>query len=186
MALSRAHDPRRLDVAAFAAAAGELEGSWPADRFARLLSVTAAPPDGAAGADVAWRVRGEHRVLPGAGVRPSIEIGAETVVTLECQRCLQPMRVPVQVSRRVFFVDGEDAAAALDAESEDDVLALVPALDLGALIEDELLLGLPLVPRHVACPEPLARAFVDEAAEPDPADNPFAVLAALKRGAPPS
>ena len=57
-------------------------------------------------------------------------VGADTDVTLECQRCLQPMRVPLHAERRIFFVEGEDAAAALDAESDDDVLALTPALDL--------------------------------------------------------
>ena len=82
---------------------------------------------------------------------------------------------------RCFFVKGEDAAAALDAEAEDDVLALTPALDLRELIEDELLLALPLVPRHAHCPEPLPRAFVEDPAV-DPADNPFAALAVLKGG----
>ena len=78
------------------------------------------------------------------------------------------MRVPLHAERRIFFVDGEDAAAALDAESEDDVLALTPALDLAELVEDELLLALPLVPRHEQCPEPLPRAFVED----DPAHRP--------------
>jgi hypothetical protein len=79
------------------------------------------------------------------------------------------------------FVAGEDAAAALDAESEDDVLALTPALDLRQLIEDELLLALPIVPRHDHCPEPLPRAFADPQGAASPAENPFAALAALKR-----
>ena len=35
------------------------------------------------------------------------------------------------------------------------MLALEPALDLRGLVEDELLLALPLVPRHEVCPEPL-------------------------------
>jgi len=175
-------DPHRLDVAAFAAAGGELAGAWPADRLPRLLAATLAPQDGTPRSEVAWRVSGERRALPGAGSQPSLGIGADTEVTLECQRCLQPMRVPLHAERRVFFVEGEDAAEALDAESEDDVLALTPALDLTELIEDELLLALPLVPRHEQCPEPLPRAFVEDDAAADPADHPFAVLAALKRG----
>ena len=91
------------------------------------------------------------------------------------------MRLPLRVDRRIFFVEGEDAAAALDAESEDDVLALTPALDLPELIEDELLLALPLVPRHEVCPEPLPRAFVEDDPATTPADHPFAALAALKQ-----
>ena len=63
------------------------------------------------------------------------------------------------------------------------MLALEPALDLQSLVEDELLLALPLVPRHEVCPEPLPL-------EPEPAApaaaHPFAALAALKRGPGPS
>jgi uncharacterized protein len=179
---SRDLDPHRLDVAAFAAAEGELTGDWPADRLARLVAATLAPDDGVARPVVAWRARGERRALAGAGRPPALSVGADTEVALECQRCLQPMRVPLHAERRLFFVDGEEAAAALDAESEDDVLALTPAIDLAELIEDELLLALPLVPRHELCPAPLPRAFVEDDSTLDPADNPFAVLAALKRG----
>ena len=160
----------------------ELAGEWPAERLQRLLAATLAPDDGSPRSRVTWHASGERRVLAGAGTQPMLAIDAGTDVTLECQRCLQPMRLAVQAKRRIFFVDGEDAAAALDAESEDDVLALTPALDLAELIEDELLLALPLVPRHEHCPAPLPRALLDDDLPIDPADNPFAVLAALKRG----
>jgi uncharacterized protein len=39
-----------------------------------------------------------------------------------------------------------------------------------------------LVPRHERCPKPLPRALVEPDPPGDPADNPFAALAALKRG----
>jgi uncharacterized protein len=94
--------------------------------------------------------------------------------------------VALQVERRLRFVHGEDAAAQLDAQSEDDVLALTRALDLRELIEDELLLALPIVPRHEVCAEPLPVAIDAEADAPagDPAPGPFAALAALKRDGP--
>lgn len=175
-------DPHRLDVAAFAAARGELAGSWRADRLPRLVAATLEPADDAARADVRWGASGERRVLTGAGVQPSLSIRADTEVILECQRCLQPMPAALEAERRIFFVEGEAAAEALDLGSEDDVLALTPALDLADLIEEELLLALPLVPRHEHCPEPLPRPLVEDDPAIDPADNPFAVLAALKRG----
>ena len=183
---SREFDPSRLDVAAFAAAGGELGGEMPARAMPRLTSATLAPADGTARPAIRWRSVGARQLLPGAGVQPSLVVEAATEVTLECQRCLQPMRTPLHAERRIFFVEGEDAAAALDADTDDDVLALEPALDLPALVEDELLLTLPLVPRHEVCPEPLPRGFVDEDSEPAPADNPFAVLAALKQGSRPN
>ena len=79
------------------------------------------------------------------------------------------MVLPLGVDRRLFFVAGEDAAAALDTESDDDVLALEPFLDLRGLVEDELLLALPLVPRHEVCPEPLP-------IEPGPRRRPRRIL----------
>jgi len=63
-------------------------------------------------------------------------------------------------------------------------LALTRALDLIGLIEDELLLALPLVPRHDVCPQPLK---VQDDAEPfEERAHPFAALCSLKRKLPPS
>ena len=182
MASNRSLDPRRLDVAAFAAAHSELSGEWSVAELRRLASATFEPTT----TPVRWQADGGRLPLPGAGTSPALSLQADTVVTLECQRCLQPMRWPLHAQRRIFFVEGEDAAASLDADHEDDVLALAPALDLQSLIEDELLLALPIVPRHEVCPEPLPRAFVDEEGEAAPEDNPFAALAALKRGPAPN
>jgi uncharacterized protein len=185
MAHSRASDLRRFDVAAFAAAGAELSGEWPLSALSRLASaavngtVAASPP-------IAWQVQGERAKLSGGGMQAALRIGVDADVSLECQRCLQPMHVPLHVERRIFFVEGEDAAAALDAESDDDVLALAPALDLQPLIEDELLLALPIVPRHELCPEPLPRAFADPEAPAEAEEHPFAALAVLKRGGQPN
>ena len=96
----------------------------------------------------------------------------------------RPGRAHLEVERNYLFVHGEDAAAQLDADSEDDVLAITRALDLRELVEDELLLALPLVPRHEVCPEPLPLADAPQAADDKP--NPFAALAALKRGRTPN
>ncbi len=56
------------------------------------------------------------------------------------------------VDRSFRFVADEDTAAALDDEAEEDVLALSRSFDLLALVEDELLMALPVVPRHEVCP----------------------------------
>ena len=171
-------DPARLDVAAFAAARGTLAGTWPLRNLTRLAESTVPLADG--GEDpVRWQVDGMLAPLLGAGAQPALQLVAHAAVGVECQRCLQRMVLPLSIDRRVYFVHGEDAAASLDAESEDDVLALEPALDIRALIEDELLLALPLVPRHESCPEPLP---FDPGPETPAAEHPFAALAALKRG----
>lgn len=178
MATGRASfDPRRFDVAAFAASGGSLAGEWPLGALARLAS--AGTPGSDAGAPlVRWQASGARAVLAGAGAQPVLRLIADAAVSVECQRCLQPMVVPLHVDRRLFFVEGDAAAAALDTDSEDDVLTLEPAIDLRALLEDELILALPLVPRHEVCVEPLPLHEPDDAPA---SEHPFAALAALKR-----
>ncbi len=178
-------DPLRLDVADFAAAGRALAGRWAGVDLPRLAASQALPHDSTA-AEVCWTVRGERR--PQAGGEPEVwlELSARTLVWLTCQRCLQPLEQPLAVQTRLRFVRGQAQAEALDAEVEEDVLALTRSLDLRELVEDELLLALPLVPRHGVCPQPLPMSAVDanfDAALPDHA-NPFAALRALQDGKP--
>ena len=151
---SHRHDPLRLDVAAFATDGNALEGDWPGPTLERLASLQV-PPQDLGQADVHWRVRGERRLKAGSEAELWLTLSAQAPVWLTCQRCLQPMAVDLALERRLRFVHGESQAEALDAESDDDVLALPRWLDLRELVEDELLLGLPLVPRHETCPQPL-------------------------------
>jgi uncharacterized protein len=179
----RGFDPLRLDVAAFAKEAGRIEGRWPLRALVRLHDAAHPDADPRDAAEVSWQARGEWRLAGGGGGRPWLHLSAGAGMALVCQRCLGAVVVPLEVKRSFLFVPGEDAAAQLDADSEDDVLALTRALDLQELLEDELLLALPLVPRHTVCPEPLP-LVLDVGAAADDTPNPFAVLAALKRGPP--
>lgn len=176
---ARSRDPLRLDVEPFAREAGELEGHWPLGQLQRLAESAHAEARPAESDSVHWQARGELRPVRGAPPRPWLHVSAQTSLNLQCQRCLQPMAVPLDVSRSFCFVHGETTAAELDAESEDDVLALTRSLDLRELVEDELLLSLPLVPRHDSCapPAPMADSEPGSAEE---RPNPFAALAALK------
>ena len=177
---SRDFDPSHLDVTAFAKAAGELDGDSPLPSFDRLAESALADALPAGGAHVRWSAHGELRQMRGGESQVWLHIKARAELPLECQRCLKAVDVPVQIERSFLFVHGEDTAAQLDTDSEDDVLALTRALDLRELIEDELLLALPIVPRHEVCPKPLvAAASIEDV--PDEKPNPFAALAALKR-----
>jgi uncharacterized protein len=174
-------DPLRLDVQAFAKESGELNGRWPLRRFERIAQTVHAEAPASDGDEVAWSARGEQRNRRGAPAQPWLRLTARACLPLECQRCLQPVETILDVDRWFHFVAGEDAAAQIDADSDDDVLALTRALDLRELVEDELLLALPLVPRHSECPSPLMPpGDLEGVAEEKP--NPFAALAALKRG----
>lgn len=184
MAASREHNPRRLDVAAFAAAGAQLEGRAELSELPRLAQSAVAT---AASPSVAWRVAGERKTRAGTPDEVWLYLRTGVELPLECQRCLAPVVVSVEVDRRLRFVDGgEAAAAALDADSDDDVLALSRSFDLLELVEDELLLALPIVPRHELCPEPLPAALGEASDAPQPEEepqkqHPFAVLAKLKR-----
>lgn len=180
---TREFDPLRLEVQAFAKEAGQLDGGWPLLQLVRLADSALDGADASRrDTEVAWSARGEQRAAPGTEPQTWLHLQARTQVSLECQRCLKPMAVALEIDRSFLFVHGEDAAAQLDADSEDDVLALTRSFDLRELVEDELLLALPIVPRHKVCPEPLPVRPNDPQAEERP--NPFAALAALKRGGP--
>ncbi len=174
---TRAHDPRRLDVAAAAAVGAALAGRCPLSELARLA-------DGAAGdvdEPVAWSARFEQRRESGGAPQVWLKLQAHARIARECQRCLQPVLLALDVDRAFRFAPTEDEAAVIDAESEDDVLVLSRQFDLRELLEDELLLALPIVPKHDHCPAPPT----GQAAQELTAVHPFAALAALKRGSAP-
>ena len=176
---AREYDPLRLDLAALAAEGETLSGAWPLDELPRLVASTHPEARPAGGETLAWSARAERRARRAAEPELWLHLALDTRVRLECQRCLQPVETPLHIERWLRFVPGEEQAAALDAESEEDVLALPRWLDLRELAEDELLLELPLVPRHELCPVELPTS----AGEPEPErENPFAALQALKRG----
>jgi uncharacterized protein len=177
--MKKVFDPRRLDVKAFAEEAAELEGQDPVREHARLVDETQGRGEGN---PVRWRAVGELRNPRHVNPEVWLHLHAQAVLPLTCQRCLQPVDVPAAVERSFRFVADEQTAAAQDDESEEDVLALSRSFDLVELVEDELLMELPLAPRHDVCPEPLPLPVeADEAPELEVRENPFAVLARLKK-----
>lgn len=93
---------------------------------------------------VSYRIRGGLR----AG-RPVLRLELDTTVMLLCQQCLEPFRQELRIERE-FPVARDEAQ--LDLWERDDPLldALIadPELDVLTLVEDEILLSLPVAPRH--------------------------------------
>jgi len=175
-------DPRALELLAFCRSGSVLQGEWPQSSMARLSASLA--DAGPAPLPVTWSAAGQLRPVVGGEAEVWLHLTASTTVSLQCQRCLQAMTENLQVDRHLRFVRGEAEAARLDEASEDDVLELPARLDLHALTEDELILALPLVPRHERCPAPLPLRDDTEVPEDAPAPKPFAALAALRRRGP--
>src|SRR5262245_22665262 len=141
------HRAETLNVEAFARDGAELSGTLPIDQFSRLMS-SVASADGS-GSGVVWEARGEARPVRAGPPQIWLHLKAQGEVHLQCQRCLESMRWPLEVERSFLFVGNEEEAAELDAEEGDyDVLALPRQLDLLEILEDELLLELPQIPRH--------------------------------------
>ena len=178
---TRDFDPRSLPVEAFARQGGQLAGDVPVSTLHRLSETQAEQPTTKpAPAVVHWSANGEWRSLRARPAEVWLHLAAHVTLALQCQRCLAAVTVDVQASRSFMFVHGEAQAAALDEQTEDDVLPLTRSLDLISLVEDELLLALPLVPHHrPSCPDPLPMLAGEIEAEAQA--NPFAALAALNR-----
>ncbi len=92
-----------------------------------------------------------------------------------CQRCLGGVSFPLEIrSRLQLIAPGEDWPDDDLVDDSADAIAADEALVLLSLIEDEVLLALPIAPRHEQCESPLASASTHGA-------SPFAALAALKK-----
>lgn len=178
----REFDPRRLDVRAFAKAAGHLTGTWPVATFDRLTDTLAAGDGGAPVDAVSWSASGQEVAVRGGAAEVWLHLQADAALPMVCQRCLMAYPHALSVRARIQFVANERLAAEMDAEAEHDVLAFSKELDLHVLVEDELLLDLPLVPRHEVCPQPLAAVAAAEAEAEAPCQHPFAALAGLRSG----
>lgn len=100
---------------------------------------------------------------------------AEVPVSMACQRCMQPSRQAVRTEIDLVIVYSEDQAKALPKEL--DAWVAEESANLHELIEDELLLALPIVAYHstdeCSLPEELVSQRPEETLE---RQSPFAVL----------
>ncbi len=119
-----------------------------------------------------YEVRGE---FDGAKAFLSVRLDGELPLT--CQRCLSPLRLAVNLRKRLMLVapgapwPEDDQAGGLEDE-RCDAIEGSQALDLDRMLEEEILLGLPISPRHESCEPPAAMV--------SRAPSPFAELSRLK------
>ena len=179
-------NPARLDARRFAEAGGHLQGECAAGELKRLAADL--HPEGLVEgtASVAWQADGELRGTEQAAASAVwLRLQAQATVPLTCQRCLGPVQMPVVIDRWFRFVATEAQAEAEDDDAEEDLLALEPRPDLMAVLEDELLMALPLVPMHEVCPQTLPSSAGnlpgDSDGEEPRRENPFHALSKLKK-----
>ena len=178
--MTRQNQVQSLNLQALAASGEPLVDVMPLQKLERLAQESIGlQPD----LMVNWQAAAELRV--GSTGQPDtwLHLEANTTVPMTCQRCMGAVQTPLQIDQWYRFVASEEIAMAEDDASEEDLLVMAPQFDLLALLEDELLMALPLVPMHEVCPvAPLLSASdlggdVDEEARP----HPFAALAQLKK-----
>jgi uncharacterized metal-binding protein YceD (DUF177 family) len=128
---------------------------------------------GLAATGVAGSVAGRARFARAQG------LALHGAATVECQRCRQPMSVPIDTVAKVALVASEADAARVPAELE-PVLAPGGRTSIAELITEELLLTLPIVALHGGdepCVAPPAGTAAGERGQET--HKPFARLADL-------
>jgi uncharacterized protein len=160
--------PAVIDSLEFARAAQSMSGSLPVASLQRLHDVLF-DTDGS----LSYELRGGRD----ARKRPRLELRITGDLDLQCQRCLGVLPYVVDVSNTVLLIaPGEQTSDDIDDAEAADAIEASPELDVTSLIEEEVLLSLPLAPRHAEgeCASRLNEATA-RAAEPA-----FAKLGALK------
>ena len=104
-------------------------------------------------ADLGWQVVQGSFDLRGGGAANGpwwIDLRATARVRTVCQRCLGELGVEVNADSRLELAASEAEADAADDDDVDRIDGSRP-LDVATLVEDELILALPMVGRHESC-----------------------------------
>jgi uncharacterized protein len=102
--------------------------------------------------------------------QPSLGLTITASLPMTCQRCLDEMTLNLQLNFNYLIADAEINEA--DDADDTDWLTADHAMDVAELIEDELLLALPIAPTHA---HDCAKTSTQSGEKP----NPFAVLKGL-------
>ena len=158
-----------VDAFAFCRLGEQREGVTPVAGFARLAA-EAAKPEG----EIRWSFQGGRHPRG----YPQLNMAVEGEVSLVCQRCLLPFSYGFDAQSVLVLASDEAEADATEETLDDesvDVIVGSAALDLLQLVEDEVLLSIPLSPRHPQGPDG------GPVPAPEKPDSPFAVLHKLKK-----
>jgi uncharacterized protein len=141
------------------------EGAWPVSGFARLAEVI-----GSKQGEVTARLKFGTR----AGT-PCLDGVVQTELELRCERCLDPVTKRIESDFRFGLITSEDEADLLPKEFE-PLLVSDSVQSLVELVEDEILLSLPIVARHdEECSEILQKHAANDSVQQD-TYRPFAAL----------
>jgi len=156
---------RISDSFAFAREGRVLQGTLAVSSLERLQDMLA---EGSG--EVTFRIEG----LKGEHGQSLLRLEVGGIIPLACQRCLKAIHFQLDVDSLLELIPAD--AELSQEELEDDTRDFLPVageLDVAELVEDEVLLALPVAPRHERCGLP-------GAADAGERINPFAALHGLK------
>jgi uncharacterized protein len=163
-----------IDSLDFARNGREISGEVQVAKLPRLLDVLESPQG-----TLSYRIQGG---VDKQGT-PFLDLGVTGQCSLCCQRCLNNLDYPVLIETRLLLRDQasldalDDSVAGGDAEEFDSILADAH-LNVLDLLEEEILLSLPIAPKHELDACQVAAESENVIREEKP---PFAALAKMKR-----
>ena len=156
-----------IDGLEFARTGSKLNGSWQVAEFPRLREALHSD---------AGDLRYELQGIPEERGRPALRLKLEGGLSLVCQRCLGAMEFPLRIEVTLLLAktQAEIDAEPLEAEGPERIVA-GKDMAVRELVEDELLLAIPLAPRHERC---AGRAALGD----ETRRSPFSALRGLMGG----
>lgn len=163
--------PVEIDPFRLAGQGARLQGTLPLAAMTRLMDSVLGPENGQVVVDLRFDTS-ENGV-------PSVTGQLQTIVQMRCQRCLEPMDVKLDVAPAMQLRSADEPAS--QKEQQETLLVQGP-LRLRELVEDELLLALPMLPRHgmEQCSAAQYVAHSDASESAAQANHPFAQLGKWK------
>ena len=163
------NDPAVVDSAAFARDAGELRGTIGLARLSRLHHALLDQSG-----EVAFALKG----VLSPEQKPLLQLEVTGSLNLPCQRCLGQFNWKFE-SKRIFELvpPGQMLSDPADEAQEVEQIFADPKLDVIGLVEDEIILCMPMAVRHEAG----ACAVPGQRAESGKRESPFSVLTGIKR-----
>lgn len=181
--------PPKTDLNLLAQQRESVSGAVPIVRLTRMVQGLPAQHLIRDAADIATDSQGlvwyEFKGSIQQGRRAHVWLKVQGIVTLTCQRCLGDMQFVVNESVEFELFADEAKASAAQAADEADPDAPEPLVadgpvDLLGIIEDQMILAIPYVPKHEVCGPTSMSA--GEPIEEVSRESPFKVLEGLKRG----
>jgi uncharacterized protein len=139
--------------------AGEIDAAN-CERLAEILAASGT------GAHIHFKLTGAAKQLR----NPSLHLSIDAQLPVTCQRCLDEMQV--QLNLDFDYIICDELPIETDENDDTDWLEASPDMDVQALIEDELLLAMPIAPMH---DHDCSQQSMQSGEKP----NPFAVLKGL-------